>query len=136
MDISYFPSPGTSLRIYFVNYDQSKSNKQRYKMKKKLLCKAVRKCRIKTPIRALGIEVALSKCTGKIVMDNFRCLNGSFFLFCSKTREKKIMAHVRLQMNLPSPPIRASTLLAEPAFHPSQCTYFMDDYQSKNHKQR
>ena len=58
-------------------------------MKEKLLWKAVRKCRIKTPIRALGIEVALSKCTGKTVMDNFRCLNSSFFQFCNKTREKK-----------------------------------------------
>ena len=40
------------------------------------------------------------------------------------------MAHVRLQLNPPTPPqppIRVSTLLAGPPLNPSKRTYFMDD---------
>ena len=84
------------------------------------------KCQIKTPRRALGIEVALSNCTGKMGMDNCSCLNSSYFCFVAILR-KEFMAHVRLQMNHPSPPIRDSTLLAGPPLHPSQCTYFMNN---------
>ena len=39
--------------IYFANYCRSKNHKQRDKIKK-LLYKAIGKCRIKTPKRALG----------------------------------------------------------------------------------
>ena len=52
-----------SYDIYFVNYYQSKKYKQRYKLKK-LLCRAIGKCRIKTSKEALGIEVVLSNCAG------------------------------------------------------------------------
>ena len=43
--------------------------------------KALRKCWIKTPRKALGIDVALSNCTREIGMDNFGCLNSSYFIF-------------------------------------------------------
>ena len=45
--------------------------------------------------------------------------------------QKKFMAYVRLQINLPPPPIQASALLAGPRFTPSELTYFMNDPLSK-----
>ena len=48
----------------FVNYYQSKNHKQRYKIKR-ILCKTIGKCRIKTPRKALGIKVTLSNCMGE-----------------------------------------------------------------------
>ena len=82
--------PSTSVRIllfkedvkeiYFLNYYQSKKHKQLYKIEK-LLCNAIRKYRIKTSRRPLGIKVALSNCTGKMGMDNFSCLDSLYFIF-------------------------------------------------------
>ena len=43
------------------------------------------------------------------------------------------MVYVRLQLKLPLPPIRASTLLAEPPFPLSERTYFMVDPLTNNH---
>ena len=51
-------------------------------------------------------------------MGNFGCLNDLLFLFrfhfVTNTFEKKIMAYVRLQLNIPPPSIRVSTFLARP----------------------
>ena len=104
--------------IYFVNYYQSKNHKQCYKIKK-LLCKAIGKCQIKTPERALGIKVALSNYTGEMGMNNFGYLNSTcvisiFLRIC----EKKIIAYVRLQMSPLRSRIRDGTLLAGPPLPP------------------
>ena len=80
--------------------------------------------------KSSGIEDVLSNCTGKMGMDSFGCLNSSlslfYFYFVTKLR-KKIMAYIRLQLNLPPHPTRASTLLAGQSLLPSKRTYFMDD---------
>ena len=63
-------------------------------------------------------------------MDNFACLNSSlslFYFYFVTNVQKKITAYVRLLLNLPPPPIRASTLLAGPPHIPSERTYFMDN---------
>ena len=50
-----------------------------------------------------GIEVAFFNRTGEI-MDNFDYLNSSqYFYFVRNPRKKKIMAHIRLQLNLSHP---------------------------------
>ena len=54
-------------------------NEPQTTLQNKLLCEDIGKCQIKTPRRALRIEVALSNCTGEMGMDKFRCLNSSYF---------------------------------------------------------
>ena len=72
-----------------------------------------------------GIEFALFNCTGEMRMDNFVYLSSSLYF----------MAYIGLQMNLPLPPIRASTLLIglwryniKPSLLASERTYVMDDH--------
>ena len=50
--------------IYFANYHQSKNLKQRYKIKK-LLSKAIKKCRMKTPKKALASSLHFLAVKGK-----------------------------------------------------------------------
>ena len=103
-------------KIYFVNYYQSKNHKQRHQIKK-LLYKAIGKCRIKTPRRAMKIKVALFNCTGQMGMNNFGCLNTSFSLFylyfVTNLQNKKKLLHTYTYIwtSPTSPPIRPSTLL-------------------------
>ena len=104
-------------KIYFVNYYQSKSHKQRHQIKK-LLYKAIGECRIKTPRRAMKIKVALFNCTGQMGMNNFGCLNTSFSLFylyfVTNLQNKKKLLHTYTYIwtSPISPPIRPSALLA------------------------
>ena len=82
-------------QIYFMNYYQWKNHKQRYKIKK-LLHKAIKKCQIKTPRRAMELRV-------RFWIDDFGSLNRSLSLFYYhfvRNQQKKIMAYVRLQLNL------------------------------------
>ena len=89
--------------IYFANYFQSKNHKKRYK-KEKLMCKAFGKCRTKG--RALGIEVALSNCTGEMGMDNFDSLNSSSFISVLWQTCKKNSGYTKVHSHsLPHTPI-------------------------------
>ena len=65
--------------------------------------------------RALRIEVALRERWKWIILVFAVRIAPILFLFCNEPA-KKNMAYVRLQMNLPTPLIRASTLLAGPFF--------------------
>ena len=82
--------------------------------------------------RSPGPKFTLFNCMGRMEIDNFSCFNNSLvvFLFYNELAGKKFMAHIRLQLNLPPPPIRASTLLPRPPNPPpplSERTYFMGD---------
>ena len=60
------------------------------------------------------IEFALFNCTREMGIGNFgksEYLNLFYFYFVTSLR-RKFMAHVRLQLNFPLPPIQASMLLA------------------------
>ena len=89
-------------QISFVNSYQSKNSKQRYKIKKPLY-KAIGKCRIKTSRRALRLSLLLLSIRG-------RWKRIILAVWMAHFLAKKIMAYIRFQLNLPPPPIRASTL--------------------------
>ena len=57
----------------------------------------------------------------------FRNFRPILFLFCKEACEKKPMAYVSLQLNLPPPLIQAGALLAGPPLPSSERTYFMDE---------
>ena len=99
--------------INFVNYYQSKNHKQRCKIKK-LLYKAVGKCWIKTPRRALRSRVQFLNVRGRwkwIILAIWTALFIYFASFCYEPAKKSY--DVRTLTVEPSPsPIRASMLLA------------------------
>ena len=98
---------------YFVNYYQSKNHKQIYYIKK-LLYKAIGKLRIKTPRRALESSLHILTVRERwewiilaVWIAHFVFL--FHFYFVTNLR-KKIMAYVRLQLNLLLPlydPVRS-----------------------------
>ena len=96
-----------------MNYYQSKDDKQSYKIKE-LLCKTIEKCRFKTPRRALGIEVVLCNSTREMGMDNFSCLNSSYFYFVTNLQKKTYGACTLTDEPTPSS-MRSSTLVAGPS---------------------
>ena len=114
--------------MYFVNYYQSKNREQSCKIKK-LLYKAIRKCRIKTPRRAPASSLCFLTVWGrwKWIISAIWMAYFILFLLYNKS-EKKIMTYICLQLNLPSPSIQASTFLAGPPLHPplSMCTSWMN----------
>ena len=97
--------------IYFVNYYQSKNHKQCYKIKK-LLCKAIGKCQIKTPERALGSRLRFLTVRGRykwIILAVW--IAHVSFQFCYESMKKNYS--VRTLTDEPPPsPTRVSTLLA------------------------
>ena len=69
-----------------------------------------------------GVETALFNWMGEMGMNTFGCFSFlALYLFCNETMKKKIMAYVRLQLNLPLP--WASTLLAGPTVPPFESMY-------------
>ena len=98
-------------QIYFVNYYQSKNHKQFYKIKK-LLCKAIGKCQIKTPERALGSRLRFLTVRGRykwIILAVW--IAHVSFQFCYESMKKNYS--VRTLTDEPPPsPTRVSTLLA------------------------
>ena len=117
---AFSPHPlpaSTSIRIWFFKEDMTdKNRKQRYRIKK-LLYKAIGKCWIKTPRRALGLRLHFLTVRGRFICIIVTVWIAHFLYFVfvlQQTCEKYFMAYVRLQLNLPPPPIWASTLLAGP----------------------
>ena len=74
--------------IYFVNYCQSKNQKQCYNILNKILDQDTKRCP--------GMEDALFNCTEEMEIDDCGCLNSSlsllYFYFVANLR-KKIMAY-------------------------------------------
>ena len=69
-----------------------------------------------------GVEAALFNWMGEMGMNTFGCFSFlALYLFWNETMKKKIMAYVRLQLNLPLP--WASTLLAGPTVPPFESMY-------------
>ena len=51
-----------------------------------------------------GVEAALFNLMGEMGMNTFGCFSFlALYLFCNEPVKKKIMAYVRLQLNLPLP---------------------------------
>ena len=129
--------PSTKVRMlflyYFVNYCQSKNQKQLYKIKK-LLHKATGKCRIKTPQRALRsiLRFLTIRWRWEWIILVIWIAHFILFLFGNKSQKKNYGARTP-RPELPPPPIRARTLLDGPvlSFH-SERTYFTDDPNSKS----
>ena len=98
--------PSTKVRMlflyYFVNYCQSKNQKQLYKIKK-LLHKATEKCRIKTPKTALRSILRFLTIQWRWEWIILVIWIAHLFLFGNESQKKKFMAHVRLDLNSPSP---------------------------------
>ena len=113
--------PNTSVRIlffkeditYFVNQYHSKNHEKRCKIKK-LLYRAIGKCRTKTSRRALGSRVCFLTVRGRWerIILAVRLAHFPYFIY---------------SWTSPLPLIRASALLAGLILPLYKCTYFMDD---------
>ena len=131
--------------IYFANYYQSKSHKQRCKIKK-LLYKAIGKCRIKTPRRALesslGFLTVLQRWEWMILV--IWTAHFILFLFCKEPAKKIYYAYSWTSSSRPrsslSPRARTLWLTPKESFKDNNCSikcqYFLYNLLSsdKNYK--
>ena len=112
--------------IYFANYYESKSHRQRYKIKR-LLYKSVGKCRIEAQNRALGMSLYFSSLQERWewIILTIWIAHFILFLFCNKPVANFYVVRT-VTAELP-PPLHTSQYTFSWNTHPpSECTYFID----------